>query len=694
MVLGQAAFKLALAPTLIPALGPGLIAQVLLFAALAVVADLKQLKLESANHSVATATNFACAVILGPAAAVCVGALGALAGDVATRKPLHKTLFNGAALALSVASGSAAMSLLRNHGSAVTTADLPAFVAYTLVNGLVNQIIVCTVIALAGRKSLWRVWTANYKGMAVPLVALYPLGVLMAVVYGAFGGWIGLSLLVMPVIAAYAALDNARALRVAFAELRITSAHKEELLGALKGAHSELTLTHEQLKATQAQVMEQERLRALGQMASGIAHDFNNALAPVVGFSELLLLQPEQWSDEAYMHQYLGLINTAARDASQVVRQLREFYRKPEEQEMLLPLDLNGLVQQVKEITSPRWRDQAQAAGVTLSVVTDLTPVPPVAGDEAALREVLTNLMFNAVDAMPHGGTIQLRTRVMPGAPAQDEGPWVAIEVVDGGTGMTEEVRARCLDPFFTTKGSRGTGMGLSMAHGIVSRHGGALEIDSAWGHGTTMRIRLPGCASQQPAVSTIPDEGESSASPTATERRLGVLVVDDEPSVRQVVSAYLASYGCVADTACDGVEALRLFRSAPYDVVITDRAMPDMNGDSLARAVKQLSPSTPVIMLTGFGDMLHALDERPADVDLVLSKPILHADLRAALNQVTSLTSLATLSPAASTKPVGTPAVPGAPGAPAVTTMLPVTIPITVTPPTRATPEVTACLS
>jgi signal transduction histidine kinase/ActR/RegA family two-component response regulator len=650
--------SLAAAATRLP-LEASFLAQAVLFVCLATAADLKRLKLRSANYSVATATNFACALLLGPDAAALVSAAGAASGDLVTRKPRHKVLFNAAAVSLSVAAGGHATSALRAHPAAPSPEDLPAYLAYALVHVVVNQALVCLVIALATRTPLRQVVAANYRGVAVPIVALYPLGLLMAVVYAAFGGWVGLLLLVLPAVAAYAAIDKARQLQAAYLELQQSAEQKAALLarleethGQLRTAHAELEethghlrATHEELQATQAKVVAQERLRALGQMASGIAHDFNNALAPVVGFSELLLTQPEQWSDPRFMRQYLELIHTSAQDATNVVRKLREFYRKRDEQEVLAPLDLNPLVQQAVDITQPRWRDQAQATGRTIAVATELGALPPVAGEESALRELLTNLIFNAVDAMPNGGAIRVRT-------SNREAGWVALEVTDTGTGMTEEVRRRCLDPFFTTKGNQGTGLGLAMVHGIVERHGGRLEIDSAWGKGTTFRILLPGCASQQPQDAGAADlPGAGTAGANAAEgaaRRLSVLVVDDEPTVRQVMTSYLAALGHVPVTATGGHDGLRQFRGGAFDLVITDRAMPDMHGDALAAAIKGERADVPIIMLTGFGDMIHALDERPGSIDLVLGKPVLLTDLVRAIEQVTGPTESTT--PAAPT--------------------------------------------
>ena len=235
------------------------------------------------------------------------------------------------------------------------------------------------------------------------------------------------------------------------------------------------------MKQTQQNIIQQERLRALGQMASGIAHDFNNALTPILGFSELLLKRSEGLDDRDTVERYLRMMNMAAQDAATVVgnSRLREFYRKREEGENFAPASLHDLVGQAISLTQPRWKDEAQAKGITIKMETDLQEVPLIIGDESELREALTNLVFNAVDAMPDGGTITLRTR--------RDGNQVVLEVSDTGTGMTEEVRQRCLDPFFTTKGahtSSRTGMGLAMVYGIVQRHEGSRKrcLDG-WGH-------------------------------------------------------------------------------------------------------------------------------------------------------------------------------------------------------------------
>jgi CheY-like chemotaxis protein len=310
---------------------------------------------------------------------------------------------------------------------------------------------------------------------------------------------------------------------------------------------------------------------------------------------------------------YLQMIHTAATDAASVVSRLREFYRMNAEDAAHTPVDLVKLAEQAATLTRPKWKDQAQASGATVEMILDLQPVPVVAGEESALREVLTNLIFNAVDAMPKGGRLTIRTRALPEA--------ALIQVEDTGSGMTEEVRRRCLEPFFSTKGERGTGLGLSMVFGIVQRHSGTIDLRSAPGHGTAFAITLP-----QMQETAAPAAAET----TRAAGRLRVLVVDDEEPVRATLSAALEHDGHEVTTASHGVEGLRQFMAGTFDLVVTDRAMPGMSGEQMAAAIKQIKPRMPIILVTGFGDFLEK--ESFPEIDALASKPITIATLRQAI--------------------------------------------------------------
>jgi signal transduction histidine kinase len=269
----------------------------------------------------------------------------------------------------------------------------------------------------------------------------------------------------------------------------------------------ELERALEELRRSQQQVIQQERLAALGTMAGGIAHDFNNALSIILGFGELLLRDAEHGLTKEKATRPITTILTAAEDAAKIVHRLREFYRPDEAGDQRLPIDLNVLIDQSVSLTRPRWEIDALAGGRTIKMNTEYSQMPLILGDAAELREVLTNLIFNAVDALPHGGTITFATR--------HENKAAILEARDTGVGMSEEVRLRCFEPFFTTKGKRGTGLGLSMVFGIVRRHGGTIKIESELEKGALFTINLPLCE---------PGEMTQAAAFSSRPRRLRVL--------------------------------------------------------------------------------------------------------------------------------------------------------------------------
>ena len=388
----------------------------------------------------------------------------------------------------------------------------------------------------------------------------------------------------------------------------------------LQRSHTRLEEAMAELKATQRQVLQQERLRAVGQMASGIAHDFNNSLTPIMSYSELLL-QKDRFDPEQ-TERYMKVIHTAACDAAAVVGRLRELYRERGEAPPDAAVDVVGRVEEAIALTQPRWKSQALATGITINIRTDFRGTPYLAGDAVEIREALTNLIFNAVDAMPMGGTITIR--------AYAEGDMVRLEVEDTGTGMTEDVRARCTEPFFSTKGPHGSGLGLAMVAAIVDRHRGSCAIESEPGRGTRVILRLPQRAIR--AAGTA--EGGQSDSRM---RRLRILVVDDEAVVRKSIIDVLAADGHTVDSAPNGLEALEKVVGGWFDLVITDRAMPEMGGDQLAAAVKRLMPDKPIVMLTGFGELMAARGDRPTGVDVVVSKPVTRSQLQSAVLQATT---------------------------------------------------------
>ncbi len=402
----------------------------------------------------------------------------------------------------------------------------------------------------------------------------------------------------------------------------LLSDQKALLEEAVRERTGELQDTLASLRDAQGRMVQQERLSALGAMTAGIAHDFNNVLSLILGYSEMLRRSLTQPGGAASADVLLGTVINAAQDAARMFGRLREFYRPADQGQARKMVDLNQLVEQAAELTRPRWHGQALGQGATIQLRKDLCPgLPSLLADAAELREMLTNLIFNAVDALPRGGEITLRTRVEAGE--------VVLEVGDTGTGMDEETRRRCLEPFFTTKGQKGTGLGLAMVYGTVQRHGGRIDLQSTPGEGTTFIFHLP-------VEAKIPE----AAAPKAADvhQSLSILTVDDQPVLCEILAEHLTEDWHTVETAADGREALEMFRAKagghPYDLVITDKAMPHMNGEQLAAAIKAMIPGTRVILLTGYGATGDG-SLLPANIDMVVDKPVTRQALREAVARV-----------------------------------------------------------
>lgn len=382
----------------------------------------------------------------------------------------------------------------------------------------------------------------------------------------------------------------------------------------------ELEHALEQLRATQNQVVKQERLSALGTMAGGVAHDFNNTLTMMIGYGEMLLPWFEKAAPDTKEQTYLKHIVSAAQDATHVVKRLRDFYRPADAADVRVAVDLNQLCEQAVGFTAPKWKGASRAAGASIEVVHDFSEVPFVLGCAPELREVLTNLIFNAVDAMPEGGQITVRTRSLPNH--------VRVDVTDTGIGMTPEEKVRCLEPFFTTKGEHGTGLGLAVTYGIVQRHGGHIEIESEKGCGTTFSLLFP-------VADSDANNGTVALAKDAV-RSLRVLVVDDQEIICELISEHLIADGHQPVTTSEVENAIQFLRDGSFDLVVTDQSMPVMNGIQFGQMVKQMHPTTPVILLTGFGDELKVNGQMPDGIDMIVSKPVSSVELRRAILEAT----------------------------------------------------------
>ncbi|NLD74944.1 MAG: PAS domain S-box protein, partial [Chloroflexi bacterium] len=365
-------------------------------------------------------------------------------------------------------------------------------------------------------------------------------------------------------------------------------------------------------------LMRSEKLRTLGQMAGGIAHDFNNLLAGIRGFANLALLEMREDPAAASDDLRMALVSTT--EAAEAVRRIQSLYRSGEDTSDFAPLRLDQVVHEALALTQPHWKDVPQSRGVTIRTEVEVEAQPTVQGNAAELRRVVSNLVMNAVDAMPLGGALHLRIG------ADDE--WCTLTVEDTGVGMTEAQQRQVFEPFFTTKGTMGSGLGLTMSLSIVERHGGHIVIQSAPGKGSTFVVHLP-----------ITEEEAGPEPPAAPEtdalalRHLRVLVVDDDPSVLSVLTRLLQREGQHVTAVSGGAEAIDLLRQTVYDLLITDLGMPNISGHQVARLAHDLHPEMPVVLATGWGETISPEQLGSLGATTLLSKPYTYEDVVRAVN-------------------------------------------------------------
>ena len=379
--------------------------------------------------------------------------------------------------------------------------------------------------------------------------------------------------------------------------------------------YEQVKVAYDELRATQNQLVQSAKLNALGEMAGGVAHDFNNILAAILGRTQLIL----RVAENGEIRRQLQVIEQAALDGASTVRRVQEFTRLRQD-EQFEPIDLAQVIRDVVEFTRPAWQTNAKKRGVTVEIREFLQATRPVAGNGSELREVLTNLVLNALDAMPWGGLILITSG--------DEDAGVVVRVRDTGVGMDAETQARVFDPFFTTKPVKGTGLGLSVAYGIVTRHHGTITVESQPGLGTEFVLRFPSSPILA-AGSAVTDEG-SHGLPA-----MSILVVDDEEPVLVVMADMLRDRGHQVRLALGGEAGLAEFQRFPPQVVFSDLGMPEVNGWDVARRVKAQAPETPIVLVTGWGSQLEEGIAQARGVDLIIAKPFSMEDVDRALHQV-----------------------------------------------------------
>lgn len=516
-----------------------------------------------------------------------------------SRKP-RTLLFNAAVMAIATFLTGQVWEVYRSaaggtgsHG--ITSSYLVTLCCMVIVQYAVNSMLATIYEALKSGESLWLTWRKYYLWTSITYVAGGSGAALTSMLIMSEG--FHSVLIAAPIIGIiyFTYRTYLKSLQAAKAQAEQARLHVEEL--------NEYIAAQERIREQFSQV---EKMSALGELASGVAHDFNNCLAGILGRAELMMRQTQ----DPKSLRGLEIIRKAAQDGAKTVKRIQDFARQRQDRDFQ-PVSVDQILLDVSEMTRPRWKDYAEAAGVHLTLELKNDSGAYVMGDISELRDVLVNMIFNAVEAMPEGGTLTLAAEVA--------GELVELSVLDTGVGMTPQVRSRVFNPFFTTKGVSGLGLGLAVSYGIVSRHNGAIQVESEVGKGTKFKIELP---LAQGITRTRQSESDVSTAKRARSKMVKILVVDDEERVRQLLFEILEDSGYEVTMASNARDGLALFDQEEFDAVYTDIGMPGMNGWEFSRAIRERNRQIPLAVITGWGEIISATDKESVGVDWVLTKP------------------------------------------------------------------------
>ncbi len=564
----------------------------------------------SSQISVSDTFVFLVLLLYGGAAAVVVGAMEAFISSLRfSRRPVI-VLFNWASAAVSILITSSviqwifgSVELLRTKP--ITHTFVAAICTMALTHYVSNSGIVAIGGALKADQPIWQTWRKHYLWTSITyFTGACAAGIIAGLVY-----FIGVYafVLTLPIIAITFLTYRTylRKVETSAAQAAQAEKHVKEL--------SHYIAEQERIRE---QFSQMEKLSALGELASGVAHDFNNTLAGILGRAQLL----QRTNDPEKLKRGLDIIIKTAEDGAKTVKRIQDFARQRRDHNFEL-VSIDQILLDAGEITRPRWKNCAEASNIHITLDLHIGSNAMVMGDDSELREVLVNMVFNAVDAMPEGGTLALTSRTA--------GEQVIVEVVDTGVGMYPEVRSKIFDPFFTTKGKAGLGLGLAVSFGIIRRHGGNIDVESQYGKGTEFRITLPLAKIAETSVDPvavaavlentdpgIPEAEPQKRSPTR------LLVVDDEDFVRDLLGDILEGEHCEVHLAESGSTALSLFQEHEFDGVFTDVGMPGMSGWELAREIRLINKKVPIAVITGWGEAVGSHEQKLAGVDWIVAKP------------------------------------------------------------------------
>lgn len=496
-------------------------------------------------------------------------------------------------------------------------AYLTALILIGITQYLTNSAMAAVYTALKSQNSVWHVWSKYYLWVSLTYLAGISAAGITAKIIGKTGFYS--VAIIAPIIA------------IIFLTYRMYMQNIETAATAAKAEQAEQHIAElnqyiEEKESLREQVSHLEKMSALGELASGVAHDFNNTLAGILGRAELLL----RTDDLSEIQKGLKLIIKTTEDGAKTVKRIQDFARQRRDQQDFVPLAVDQLILDASEMTRPRWKNKAEASNIHINLELQLHSQAIVMGDASEIREVLVNIIINAVDAMPQGGTLTLAI--------EEVNDFVQICVSDTGTGMPPEVYSRIFDPFYTTKGKAGMGLGLAVSYGIIRRHEGFIEVNSTVGKGTTFRINLPIAKDVVLPESNLLDTYES-GSAVAVEKskhRTKILVVDDEEHVRKLLGDILQAEGCKAVLAERGQKALELLQKEKFNAVFTDVGMPEMSGWELAEEIRKTDKKIPIALITGWGDVVSSDEQKNAEIDWVVPKPFSIEKIIEILSEIT----------------------------------------------------------
>ena len=565
----------------------------------------------SSQISVSDTFVFLVLLLYGGPAAVVVGAFEAFLSSLRFSRRHVIVAFNFGSAAVSILITSAVMrsvygNVIDLRSDPLTVRFVAAICTMALTHYAANSGVVAIGGALKSNQPIWQTWRKHYLWTSITYFAgACAAGVIAGLVYfiGVYAFVITLPIIAIIFLTYRTYLKN---VETSAAQAAQAENHVKEL--------SHYITEQERIRE---QFSQMEKLSALGELASGVAHDFNNTLSGILGRAQLL----QRTDDPEKLKHGLEIIIKTAEDGAKTVKRIQDFARQRRDHNFEL-VSIDQILMDASEITRPRWKNCAEASNIHITLHLHIESNAMVMGDDSELREVLVNMVFNAIDAMPEGGTLSLTTRIA--------GDSVIIKVVDTGVGMYPEVRSKIFDPFFTTKGKAGLGLGLAVSFGIIRRHGGNIEVESHYGKGTEFRITLPiaklgeKSVKQVEEVETVATAISPSTPPVQSQERhrTRMLVVDDEDFVRELIGEILEGEHCDVYLAESGSVALSAFRELEFDAVFTDVGMPGMSGWELAREIRQIDTSIPIAVITGWGEAVGSHEQREAGVNWVVAKP------------------------------------------------------------------------